>query len=509
LSASSASNIAVQSALDSKATGEILDLAPGEYAGPFAIRRRVTVDGHGATFWALKGPLVVVCSRGVVLRNLRIEVTGDESEKDADEACAIQVNPGADLHLENVDVRGGIRGLEEEEGEWRYPKSIHLGALSHGRPHVLIVRLFVAVACCVSSEVSGLSVDPRRLVAGANELRVRVDSVSRDTLLYGRIVFATPFTRRFLMVSAQISASADSGADAAGGEIVVWEPADWLALTKTNVVSQPDELPVDETDLIPSDPKKAPDPPSPTADEPPTAPTFEPPVYVKSLPQEHGLWGIGESALESQSDLSPARDEAPWESSGKQGRSQSDAKPAPGGPFENPSTADGTSSPVITPANDVTQARCRRVPVSDIFRDEALTMLDSVGCAETPASGSKPPTNSSDVSDAINPMASQETRLDPIRVRTRPVSVIFDAVQAPPCEGENAIVKCSDAVGNAIVAPSPQAPSNVVANGQSESESAAKEATESAKKRAVQMRPLSSIFSANSNQQGRESSTSD
>jgi len=47
----------------------------------------------------------------------------------SEQACAIELKSGAAIDFENVQVRGQVRGIEGETGQWQYPYSLHLGKL--------------------------------------------------------------------------------------------------------------------------------------------------------------------------------------------------------------------------------------------------------------------------------------------------------------------------------------------------------------------------------------------
>ena len=95
---------ALQARLDQAPPGSVVQLPPGEYPGPMVVRRPLTLDGRGATVWALSGPVLAVDADGVRLRNLRVEVTGGPAAGDPG-ACALLVCSGRRVGLENVTVR--------------------------------------------------------------------------------------------------------------------------------------------------------------------------------------------------------------------------------------------------------------------------------------------------------------------------------------------------------------------------------------------------------------------
>ena len=104
-----------QDDLDALQDGATLQLIPREFPGPVKINRCMILDGQGATIWSLKGPVVSIRSDGVVLRNVRIEVTGENGTGMAEEECALQIEPGRGVHLEkDVEVRGRVIGLPQE-----------------------------------------------------------------------------------------------------------------------------------------------------------------------------------------------------------------------------------------------------------------------------------------------------------------------------------------------------------------------------------------------------------
>jgi hypothetical protein len=122
-----------QKEIDSLRKGDVLELLPHEFPGSVILNRSLIVDGQRATIWALKGPVMVVQSHGVVPRNLRIEVIADHPQAGNDEDCALTVQSGVQVKFDNVEVRGAVAGLDTEEGAWQYPYSIELGSLAYSK----------------------------------------------------------------------------------------------------------------------------------------------------------------------------------------------------------------------------------------------------------------------------------------------------------------------------------------------------------------------------------------
>jgi hypothetical protein len=86
-----------------------------EFRGPVVIKAPLTVFGNGATIWALRGPVVLVDSANVTLKNLNIEVTGETQPIGSTDNCAVQVSPRYSATLEDIQVCGSIIGVPGEE----------------------------------------------------------------------------------------------------------------------------------------------------------------------------------------------------------------------------------------------------------------------------------------------------------------------------------------------------------------------------------------------------------
>ncbi len=196
-----ANALELQARLDAQPEGASVHFAPRrEYPGPVVLRKALVLEGSGATLWALAGPVLVVRA-AVRLRNLRIEVTGDALTED-EAACAILAAPGGHLTLENVEVRGLVRGLPQEEGVWRYPHGLALGGIAPGVAHHRRLVLHVPVDCRIESHISGLKVTPSELCAGSNDLRMDIDPLPHDFLIDGHLVLSTAALRRRIAVTA-------------------------------------------------------------------------------------------------------------------------------------------------------------------------------------------------------------------------------------------------------------------------------------------------------------------
>jgi hypothetical protein len=221
-------NNGLQQELDSLTSGTTLELMPprGEFRGPLVIKEAITIEGKEATLWALQGPVVIVQGKGVVLRNLRIEVTGDRDSSGTDAECAILLAPGAGLTLDNVEVWGTVKGWPEEEGNWQLPHTLQLGRLAYGSSHELALRVQVPVPCKIASAIKGLSIEPTSLRPGLNQLRLQIERLPKDILLDGDLILTTAFLKRRIAVNAYITLEQNQDGRKAieGTGQIIWEP---------------------------------------------------------------------------------------------------------------------------------------------------------------------------------------------------------------------------------------------------------------------------------------------
>jgi len=293
-----------QEELDALHPGGTLQLSgPRERPGPVEIARRgVTIDGQGITLWSMRGPALAVRADRVVLKNIRVEYTGETGSGPIEEECAIEVS-GSGVSFENVEVRGAVIGIPQEEGDWRYPTTLYLGRLAHGMEHHLIVQMIVPVPCQLTSNISGLELEPANLTPGAHDVKIHIERFPRDTLLNGTILLTTAFLKRRMEFSAHIMEPrpGDEPPDTEQGRIV-WK-SDAIAprpITPRSPVSVRSR-PVAPVSVVV--PVIAPSAPAPTPSIPLPAPTqaaipIAPPT-LRSTPTSGGIRRISSSPLSS------------------------------------------------------------------------------------------------------------------------------------------------------------------------------------------------------------------
>ncbi len=237
----------LQSHVDATPSGGTLRLEPprAEVRGPVTLSKPITIEGQGCSIWADKGPVVVVRSSGVTLKELRIEIPGQGSKAlGGREACALLVEGGAGGTFSDVTVMGNVEGLPTEEGEWSLPSAVRLKTLQSGVPHELKVRVYVPVACALESRVADLDVAPTHLEAGTHEVVLKLDALADGGRIFGSLEVRTLALCRRIRLSG--SARASGPFDHVSGD-VVHSPGNW-------------------DDLV----GKSPEPPKPAEPGPPT-----------------------------------------------------------------------------------------------------------------------------------------------------------------------------------------------------------------------------------------------
>ncbi len=225
----------LQALLDASADGTVLTIRrPLEREGPIAVRRGVTLAGGGrAAVWSRQSPVVTIHAANAGLTDIRVEYTGDDPD-----GCALHLL-NADVALANVTVRGNVLGVRGESGPWRYPHQLYLGKLVPDTDVEFVLRLMTPVPCRLKSEIDGLTVEPATLPAGRHGVRIHVEGLRRDTLIFGVIALETPGLRREVVVNGHAVPLGGPPVPVFPAGHVIWQPADWAELAPPSVKSLP------------------------------------------------------------------------------------------------------------------------------------------------------------------------------------------------------------------------------------------------------------------------------
>jgi F-box protein 11 len=203
----------LQNLLNQLKDGEPLKLEPprGEFAGPIVLRKPVLIDGQGGSIHAKTGPILQIESRGVVLRDLCVEITSSDPNLTGEGACALKIQPGLAVDLNNIIVHGAVIGLSQEEGVWHLPRILRLNAVRASIPHEFRVKIVTPVPCSLTSDIDGLKVQPHDLAAGVNVVTLRLDALPAGTILRGQLQLRTRQLVRRIVVNGRFADTGTSG----------------------------------------------------------------------------------------------------------------------------------------------------------------------------------------------------------------------------------------------------------------------------------------------------------
>ena len=180
-------------------------LPAGEFEGPVYITKPIRLVGKDTTIWAKRGSVIEVTAQGAAIEDLRVELTeGDVRD------TAIAAN--YPVFVKNVEVQGGVKGFGAEDGFFDVPRTIELGTFAPDTENSFTMTVNVPAPTEIVCGTSGVTISPRRLETGRNEVGISVKGIGDHTVLYAELLFKSQFVRRiYLMGRADGSVSAVSG----------------------------------------------------------------------------------------------------------------------------------------------------------------------------------------------------------------------------------------------------------------------------------------------------------
>ena len=183
----------IQRMLDDVPINGIVKLPNGEFEGPFTVNKPCTIKGNSTTFWADKGPVMIIAQNAgnVYLKNLRIEITGATNDF---RRVAIENNSRI-IHIENIEVDGDVKGCEGESG-WILPKSVNVGSFASQNINTFTLNIFNNSDAEIVSNINGISVSPSYLHRGLNTVILQTEGIKDRTCIYGELLIKSSFVRR-------------------------------------------------------------------------------------------------------------------------------------------------------------------------------------------------------------------------------------------------------------------------------------------------------------------------
>ena len=178
-----------------------LDLEFDEYYGKIEIDRPIIINGNGSTVCARQGPVVTIISGDVELKHIRLEVT-EFSEDNSETSLALSVKDNINTQLSNVVVKGNVKGVVLEDGDWDYPEALHIWPVAPGKRNHFVFDMQVPLSCSLETDITGLRIlNPGLREPGSHTIQLEVDLLKPNTILFGQIEIKSTYLSRIISVS--------------------------------------------------------------------------------------------------------------------------------------------------------------------------------------------------------------------------------------------------------------------------------------------------------------------
>lgn len=164
------------------------DIKKGEYKGTITIQHSGTYELNNSIFWAYNESAIKITAPNVILKNARVEVIGKNG-------YAIETD-FSDLMLENVEVKGKIKGLPSESENWNLPSLISLGEFASETENTFFKSLEVPENCNIINNIYGVTIYPMNLKKGSNQIKITISPMHSNNIICGEIFIQSKVKRR-------------------------------------------------------------------------------------------------------------------------------------------------------------------------------------------------------------------------------------------------------------------------------------------------------------------------
>lgn len=172
--------------------GETVQLPSGEFEGPVLINKPLRLIGKNTTVWAKNGAVLDINSNGVIIEDLRVEITEGN-------ICDTAVQTSVLTAVKNVEILGSVKGFGSEDGFFDVPRTIELGEFLCDSENSFLIEVNVPEKTEIVCNMREISLSSNVLKAGRNTITITVTDCAAGTLLYGELLFRSMFTRRIYL----------------------------------------------------------------------------------------------------------------------------------------------------------------------------------------------------------------------------------------------------------------------------------------------------------------------
>lgn len=169
----------------------IINLPKGEFKESVIIENPCTIVGNDTILWNDTLPILSIRSRGVTIKNLKLELT-NISGYDT-ESIVLQLQP--DTIVENVEIYGSIEGAKR----YYIPRSLHLGEFKANTENTFNFTIYLPEPCDIRVKSSNFKVYTADLGNGYMDLKIVTNTLTDGSMLYGEIMFTSKFIRKIFI----------------------------------------------------------------------------------------------------------------------------------------------------------------------------------------------------------------------------------------------------------------------------------------------------------------------
>jgi len=193
--------LSLQDKINHLETYDTLVLDFDEYFEKIVIDKPLTLDGGGSTLCFPSGPVVTVHAQDVTLRNICLEVTSGGEIKDKIGSLALRVKDNTPVRLQNVSVKGDVKGVVGENGLWHYPDVLNIHPVAPYKTNYFVFEMDVPVSCALETDIEDLRIINPALSPGLNRVLIQVSNLNKDTILFGQIGIQSTYLKRIISIS--------------------------------------------------------------------------------------------------------------------------------------------------------------------------------------------------------------------------------------------------------------------------------------------------------------------